>query len=85
MFRIEWSDRAVRQLDRFDRQRARAIVRYMAERVQGAESPRSLGRPLRGEGLWRYRVGDYRVLCQIRDDVMVVLVVEVGHRREVYR
>lgn len=85
MFRVEWSERAVRQLDRLDRQTARAVVRFMAERVQGAESPRSLGRPLRGEGLWRYRVGDYRVLCRIRDDVMVVLVVEVGHRREVYR
>ena len=85
MFRVEWSERAVRQLDKLDRQTARAIVRFMAERVQGAESPRSSGKPLRGEGLWRYRVGDYRILCSIKDDVMVVLVVEVGHRREVYR
>lgn len=85
MFRVEWSERAVRQLDRLDRQVARAIVRFMAERVQGAESPRSVGRPLRGEGLWRYRVGDYRVLCRIHDEVMVVLVVEVGHRRDIYR
>lgn len=85
MFRVEWSERSVRRLDRLDREVARAIVRYMAERVQTAESPRSLGRPLRGEGIWRYRVGDYRVLCQIRDDVMIVLVIEVGHRRDVYR
>ena len=85
MFRIEWSERAVRQLDRIDRQAARAIVRFMAERVGGAESPRSAGKPLRGDGLWRYRVGDYRILCAIQDDVMVVLVVEVGHRREIYR
>ena len=85
MFRVEWSERAVRQLDRLDRQVARAIVRYLAERVQAVEGPRSLVRPLRGEGLWRYRVGDYRVLCQIRDDVMIVLVIEVGHRRDVYR
>jgi mRNA interferase RelE/StbE len=83
--RVEWSERAVRQLDRLDRQMARAIVRFMADRVQGAENPRSLGRPLRGERLWRYRVGDYRVLCEIRDDVMIVLVVELGHRRDVYR
>jgi mRNA interferase RelE/StbE len=68
-----------------DRQIARAIVRFMADRVQGAENPRSLGRPLRGERLWRYRVGDYRVLCEIRDDVMIVLVVELGHWRDVYR
>jgi mRNA interferase RelE/StbE len=83
--RVEWSERAVRQLDRLDRQMARAIVRFMADRVQGAENPRSLGRPLRGERLWRYRVGDYRVLCEIRDDVMIVLVVELGHRRDVFR
>lgn len=85
MFRVEWSERAVRQLDKLDRQAARAIVRFMAERVQGSERPRIAGKPLRGEGLWRYRVGDYRILCAIQDDVMVVLVVEVGHRREVYR
>lgn len=85
MFRVEWSERAVLQLDKLDRQAARAIVRFMAERVEGTHNPRAAGRPLRSEGLWRYRVGDYRILCVIRDDVMMVLVVEVGHRREVYR
>jgi mRNA interferase RelE/StbE len=85
MYRVQWSERAVRQLDRLDRSIARAIVRYIADRVEGAAHPRSLGRPLRGERLWRYRVGDYRLLCEIQDDVMVVLVVELGHRREIYR
>lgn len=85
MFRVEWSRRAVRQLDRLDRQVARAIVRFMSERVHGAADARAVGRPLRGSDLWRYRVGDYRVLCQIRNDVLVVLVVEIGHRRDVYR
>ncbi len=85
MYRVEWSERAARQLEELDRQAARAIVRFMIERIQGAESPRSTGKPLRGEGLWRYRVGDYRILCAIQDDVMIILVVEVGHRREVYR
>jgi mRNA interferase RelE/StbE len=85
VYRVEWSERAVRQLDRLDRQAARAIVRFMADRVQGSEDPRTVGRPLRGEGLWRYRVGDYRILCAIREDVLIVLVVEVSHRREVYR
>ncbi len=85
MYRVEWSERAVRELDKLDRQTARAIVRFMAERIQAVDSPRSSGKPLRGEGLWRYRVGDYRILCAIQDDVMIVLVVQVGHRREVYR
>jgi mRNA interferase RelE/StbE len=53
--------------------------------VHGQRDPRSLGKPLRGERLWRYRVGDYRILCRFDDRVLVVLVVELGHRREVYR
>jgi mRNA interferase RelE/StbE len=84
-YRVEWAERAVRQLDRLDRQVSRAIVRFMAERVDGTDNPRALGKPLRGEQLWRYRVGDYRVLCRIDDGVLTVLVVELGHRREVYR
>ena len=84
-YRVEWSERAVRQLGKLDRGVARAIVRFMAERVDGQQDPRGLGKPLRGEKLWRYRVGDYRILCHIVDRVLTVLVVEVGHRREVYR
>ena len=84
-YRVEWSEAAVRALDRLDRRTARAIVRFMAERVDGQSDPRQLGKPLRGERLWRYRVGDYRVLCHIDDAVLTVLVVELGHRREVYR
>ncbi|MGH2454647.1 MAG: type II toxin-antitoxin system RelE family toxin [Candidatus Limnocylindria bacterium] len=84
-YRVEWSERAVSQLDKLELQIARAIVRFMADRVHGQANPRLLGRPLRGERLWRYRVGDYRILCRIDDPVLIVLVVEVGHRREVYR
>jgi mRNA interferase RelE/StbE len=84
-YHVRWSGRSIRELDKLNPQTARAIVRFMNERVEGTQNPRALGHPLRGEGLWRYRVGDYRVLCQIQDQVLVVLVVEVGHRREVYR
>lgn len=85
MYRVQWSERAVKQLDKLDRQVARAIARFMRERVHGAENPRMVGKPLRGEGLWSYRIGDYRVLCHIDDPAVTVLVVELGHRREVYR
>jgi mRNA interferase RelE/StbE len=85
MWRVEWSERAVKQLDKLDRQVARTIVGFMRERVHGSDDPRTIGKPLRAEGLWRYRVGDYRVLCHIDDPVLTVLVVELGHRREVYR
>jgi len=80
--RVDWSERAVKQLDRT---MARATVRFMNERVHGSDDPRLIGKPLRGAGLWRDRVGDYRVLCRIDDGVLTVLVVELGHRREVYR
>lgn len=85
MYRVEWSERAVRQLDKLDHQVRRTIVRFMADRVHGSNNPRAIGKPLRKERLWRYRIGDYRVLCHIQDDVLIVLVVELGHRREVYR
>lgn len=85
MYHVEWSERSVRQLERLDNQVRRSIVRFMADRVHGSDNPRLIGKPLRQERLWRYRIGDYRVLCLIQDDVLVVLVVELGHRREVYR
>jgi mRNA interferase RelE/StbE len=84
-YRVEWSQRAVKELDRMERQVARAILRFMAERVDGTSDPRQLGKPLRGERLWRYRVGDYRILCRLDDAILTVLAVEVGHRRDVYR
>ncbi len=85
-WRIEWDERALRELQGLGRESQRRILRYLRERVI-AEDPRRFGKPLRGElaGLWRYRVEDHRVICRIEDDVLVVLVVAVGHRREVYR
>jgi len=84
-YRVEWSPNATKHLDKLDPKVARAIVRFMQDRIHRSENPRVVGKPLRGEKLWRYRVGDYRVLCRIDDGVLVVLVVEMGHRREVYR
>ncbi|MEM9480625.1 MAG: type II toxin-antitoxin system RelE/ParE family toxin [Verrucomicrobiota bacterium] len=62
------------------------IVRFLKKRVQGAEDPRQFGKRLTGDlgEFWRYRVDDYRLLCQIKDEELIVLVVRVGHRREVY-
>jgi mRNA interferase RelE/StbE len=71
-----------------DRQVARRIVAFLEERVAPREDPRSVGKPLLGKKYldqWRYRVGDYRILAEIKDDVVTILIVEIGHRREVYR
>ena len=84
---VEFNAASQAQLDRLDPQNSRRIVTYMREGVSALGNPRLRGKALRGDyaGLWRYRVGHYRVICEIRDDVLTVLVVEVVHRSEAYR
>ncbi len=84
---IEWDERAADDLADLDAGARNRIHRYLVTRIVPAENPRALGRALRGPlgDLWRYRVGNYRLLCRIEDARLVVLVVAVGHRREVYR
>ena len=59
---------------------------HIEKRIASKEDPRRFGKPLKAElaGLWRYRVRDYRLVCQIKDEVMLVLVISVGHRKNVY-
>ena len=84
---IEYSATAKTQLRKLDRQAARRIVDYMDSRVAALDDPRVLGSGLTGplQGLWRYRVGSCRVICEIQDRVLRVLVVRIGRRRDVYR
>lgn len=84
-YEVEWSRRAEKQLGTLDPSIARSLVRFMYERVHLSSNPRAVGKALRESRFWRYRVGDYRILCTIDDDRLVVLVVELGHRREIYR
>lgn len=83
---IEVSEKAVRALRKMDKQTARRI-RDELEEIAKLEDPRSRGKALVGNlaGLWRYRVGDYWIICDIEDARLVILVVDVAHRREVYR
>ena len=84
---INYADTAKEQLRKLDKQTARRIVDFMDVRIAGLENPRSTGKALTGPlgGLWRYRVGDCRVICDIQDGALRVLVVQVGNRREIYR
>jgi mRNA interferase RelE/StbE len=84
---IEYADTAKGQLRKLDKQTARRILDFMDERIAGLENPRSTGKALTGPqgGFWRYRVGDCRVICEIQDSALCVLVVLVGNRREIYR
>jgi mRNA interferase RelE/StbE len=83
---IEFDPAAFAELEHLEPPMQRRILRYLRERVSIAEDPRSFARPLRGEkvGLWRYRVGAYRVVCAIDEEQGRVRVVRIGHRREVY-
>ena len=82
---VVFSANALKQLKKLDKPTSSRIVAYMAE-VSKLKNPRERGKMLVGNllGFWRYRVGDYRILCRIKDDELVIAVVEVGHRREVY-
>ena len=70
-----------------DKQSAGRIVDYLSDRVAVLDDPRVLGKPLKGElgDFWRYRIGDYRILCDIRDSEVVIIATTVGHRRDVYK
>jgi mRNA interferase RelE/StbE len=85
---IEFAPEAVRELNKLDRQVSRRILKFLRDRVANLDNPRSVGSALQGAKLgefWKYRVGDYRIICRIDDETVLVLVLRVGHRKEVYR
>jgi mRNA interferase RelE/StbE len=85
---ISYTETARKQLRKLDPQSARRIVDFMDERIAGQSDPRSTGQALTGPLLgayWRYRVGDYRIICEIQDRALCVLVIEIGNRKEIYR
>jgi mRNA interferase RelE/StbE len=83
---VEVSDFAEKQLRKLDRPIQRRLIDWLEDRIDGCKNPRHFGEPLRGEmaGLWRYRVGDFRIIGEIQDQQLVVLALAVGHRREIY-
>lgn len=83
---IEYSNTAKKQLKKLDKQTAQRILKYMDERIQGSDEPHSAGKALTGVlgALWRYRIGDYRVICEIQNNKLRILVLALGHRRDVY-
>jgi mRNA interferase RelE/StbE len=86
VWRVEFDPDAARDLRKLGAVAERAVLRYLRQRIATAADPRRFGKPLTGDmkGLWRYRVGDYRIVASIEDGRFVVLVVTVGHRRQVY-
>ena len=86
VWQVEIAETAQKQLKKMDRQVQSEILRYLRERICTAENPRRYGAPLRKElsGRWKYRVGSYRLICEIQDDKVLVLVLMAVHRSKVY-
>jgi mRNA interferase RelE/StbE len=86
LWKVEWEDAARRELRRMGHSEQQRGIRYLRERIATAEDPRRFGKALTANktGLWRYRVGDHRIVCRIEDDRFIVLVLAVGHRKEIY-
>lgn len=80
------SARALKQMRKLGREPSRRILTFLDSRITGCDDPRSFGKCLKGElgEFWRYRVDDYRILCRIEDGKLEVLVVRLGHRRNIY-
>jgi mRNA interferase RelE/StbE len=87
-YSVELSESADRELSKLDTQQAKRILKFLHERVAKLDDPRSIGEALHGSRLgefWKYRVGDYRLISKIEDERFIVLVLRVGHRKEIYR
>lgn len=84
---INYTDSALKMLHKLDRQQAKRILDFMDERIAVLDDPRTHGKALTGTlgALWRYRVGDYRLICDLQDNVLCVLVLKIGNRKDVYR
>jgi mRNA interferase RelE/StbE len=87
-WKIEFERAAARELTKLDSQAASRVLRFLRDRVAPLDDPRSLGQALKGDRfgeLWRYRMGDYRIVARIADSEALILVLRIGHRREIYR
>ena len=85
-WKVEFDDAAAKELRKLDRQIQKEILTYLRARIATDEDPRRFGRPLARDmgGLWRYRIRNYRIICNIEDDRLVVLVLRTGHRKNIY-
>lgn len=85
-WKVKFLGTAEKQFEKLDKETCRTINRYIVERLVTSEDPRRFGKPLSGnlKEFWRYRIGDYRIICSIQDEHFLILVVRVAHRSEIY-
>ena len=87
-YELDFTDKAKKQFDKLDKYAQKQIRQYLDRHfADKSNDPRSHGKPLTGKlkGYWRYEVGTYRIVCDIQDNVCIVLVVKIGHRKDIYR
>lgn len=88
IWHIRFTEQADKAMSKLDAQVNRRIITFLEERIANLDDPRSVGEALKGSRLgefWKYRVGDWRIICDIQDDALVILALNVGNRREVYK
>lgn len=85
-FHVEFTDQAKKQLKKMDKHTASLIVGWIRKNLEGCSNPCIIGKGLvaNRSGQWRYRVGDYRLIAEIQDEKIIILIVSIGHRREIY-
>ena len=85
-YTVRFTEKAKKDLKKLDKHTASLILGWVRKNLEGCENPRAHGKALTANrsGQWRYRIGDYRLLAEIEDEVVTILVLNVGHRRDIY-
>lgn len=86
MYTLKYSERAMKQLKKLDKGTQKLILTWVAKNLENCDNPRIKGKGLTANrsGEWRYRVGNYRIICDIRDKELIILALSIGHRRNIY-
>ena len=87
MYQVRYSKKAQKQIKKLDKSVQRFLFSWIDKHIDGSDNPRQLGKGLSGNHAreWRYRIGDYRLICDIEDDKLIILALEFGHRRDIYK
>ncbi|MBO4298064.1 MAG: type II toxin-antitoxin system RelE/ParE family toxin [Clostridia bacterium] len=85
-YHVDYAKKVIRELQKLDPSTARLIYSWIGKNLEGCDNPRAHGKALSANlaGLWRYRVGNFRLIAEIQDDRLVILMIEIGHRSEIY-
>lgn len=87
IYKVSFSKVALKAIKKMDQSNSKILLGWIKKNLEGTDNPYKQGKQLKGNlsKFWRYRVGDYRILCEIKDGELIIIVVAIGHRREIYR